>query len=245
MSASPIAGGAGAGLGVRGLEVHFGPQRILGGIDLELGPFEHVAVLGRSGTGKSTLLRAVAGLVVPSRGEVRFAGEPWSEGAELRVPPGARRIGMLAQHPALWPHLSVERHLSQVLRWRGVGAAERRERVQAMLERLDLAPLARRRPGELSGGQAQRVALARALVGGSQLLLLDEPLTHLDPRARRELADLIAAQARAAGAAVLHVTHEPREAALHSDRIALMGQGCLLGIGTPAEMAEAVRAEVE
>lgn len=232
------------GLAVSGLAVRYGEQRILSGIDLELGPGEHVAILGRSGTGKSTLLRAVAGLVLPAQGRVSFGGELWSEADELRVPPEARRIGMLAQHPALWPHLTVERHLLQVLRWRGVGAAERREQAARMLADLELTELARRRPAELSGGQAQRVALARALIGGSRLLLLDEPLTHLDPRARRELADLVAERAHAAGAAVLHVTHEPGEAALHSDRIALLGQGCLLAIGSPAEMEERVRSEI-
>lgn len=237
--------GAPAGLAVERLCVRLGGARILAGIDLVLQAGEQVAVLGRSGTGKSTLLRAVAGLVLPEAGRVVFGGETWSEGGRLLVPPEARRIGMLAQHPALWPHVTVEGHLLRVLRWRGVAAGERRQEAQAMLGALGLTDLRDRRPAQISGGQAQRVALARALIGGSRLLLLDEPLTHLDPRARRELGELIARQARAAGAAVLHVTHEPREAALHSDRIALLGEGRLLAIGTPAELADEVRATIE
>ena len=232
-------------LSVSGLAVNYGELRVLAGVDFELAAGEQVAVLGRSGTGKSSLLRAVAGLVAPSAGRVTFGGELWSDGPRAIVPPEARRIGMLAQHPALWPHMSVERHLVQVLRWRGVRGEARAAEVERMLDVLELGELRRRKPSELSGGQAQRVALARALVGGSRLLLLDEPLTHLDPRARRELAELIARHARAAGAAVLHVTHEPREAALHADRIALIGGGRLLGLGTPEAMAQRVRDEIE
>lgn len=230
---------------MEGLAVRLGSTPVLGAVDLVLRPGEHVAVLGRSGTGKSTLLRAIAGLVVPVAGRVAFGEETWSAPGRLLVPPEARRIGMLAQHPALWPHLTVERHLTQVLAWRGVAAAERRARARALLEELGIPELARRRPAQLSGGQAQRAALARALVGGSRLLLLDEPLTHLDPRGRRELGELVARQARVAGAAVLHVTHEPREAALYSDRIALLEGGRLVAIGTPGELAERVRAAIE
>ncbi len=230
---------------VEGLGVRLGGRVVLEAVDLALEPGEHVAVLGRSGTGKSTLLRAVAGLLSPSAGRVAFGEQTWSAQGHLLVPPEARRIGMLAQHPALWPHLSVERHLVQVLVWRGVARAERRERARALLDELGILDLAGRRPAQISGGQAQRVALARALVGGSRLLLLDEPLTHLDPRGRRELGELIVRQARAAGAAVLHVTHEPREAERFSDRIALLEGGRLGAVGTPDELAERVRAAIE
>ena len=163
-----------------GLELSYGPTQILKGIDFSLEKGKTLALLGPSGCGKTTLLRLVAGLLVPTRGSVSIAGTTVADGSTgAFVPPERRGLGMVFQDYALWPHLTVGGNVSFPLEMRGIGKAERHERTMRSLERVGLAAYADRRPSDLSGGQQQRVAIARAIVAEPQLILFDEPLSNL------------------------------------------------------------------
>lgn len=154
-------------------------------------------MLGPSGCGKTTLLRLVAGLLAPTKGNITISGQVVADAAARTfVPPEKRNLGMVFQDYALWPHLTVGGNVSFPLEMRGVSKAEREQRTMRALERVGLAALADRRPSDLSGGQQQRVAIARAIVAEPQLILFDEPLSNLDRELREnmvgELAELIA-----------------------------------------------------
>jgi molybdate transport system ATP-binding protein len=187
-------------------------------------------LFGPSGSGKTTVLRAVAGLDRPDRGLIRFDGETWFDGADgTFVPPQRRRVGLLFQDHALFPHLSVAANVGY-----GLGAlsrAERDARVRALAERLRFADLLRRRPGELSGGERQRVALARALAPSPRLLLLDEPLSALDAPSRTELRGELRRTLEATGVPALVVTHDRIEALALGDRIVVMVDGRVRQVG--------------
>src|SRR5688500_17248736 len=190
-----------------------------------------LALLGPSGSGKTTTLRLLAGFEVPDSGSV------WVEGEDVtRIDPAARRFGMVFQHYALFPHLDVGRNVGFGLESLGVRGADLAERVARALALVDLAGLERRRVDQLSGGQQQRVALARALAPEPRVLLLDEPLSNLDPtlreRTRREIRDLI----RRVGITTVLVTHEQDEAFDLGDRIAVLRGGRLEQIGTPDDL---------
>jgi molybdate transport system ATP-binding protein len=228
-------GKAGAGLDAR-LVV----RRASFDLDLPLtaAPGEVVALLGPNGAGKSTALRALAGLVPMAGGHVRVDGE------DLRpLPPDRRRIGMVFQDYLLFPHLSVLENVAFGPRCRGMGRRAARRVAAGWLERVGLAGYAQARPRALSGGQAQRVALARALAVDPGLLLLDEPLAALDAHTRLEIrAALRRHLAGFAGAAVL-VTHDPLDAMVLADRIAVVEGGRLVQEGAPADVARHPRTD--
>ncbi len=211
-----------------------GPTVAVHGVTLDVPSGAFVAVLGPSGCGKTTTLRMVAGFETPSAGEVRIGGTTVSAPARgVFVPPEERRIGMVFQSYAVWPHMTVAENVGYPLRVRRLPPDTRQARVAALLELTRLEGLGQRYPHQLSGGQLQRVALARALAAEPAVLLLDEPLSNLDARLRQEMRIELKAIQRRVGAAVLYVTHDQDEALALADRVAVMGGGRLHQVGAP------------
>lgn len=186
---------------------------------------EVVVVLGPSGSGKTTLLRLVAGLEVPDGGEIWLDGRRVATAGRTLVPPHARRLGLVFQDLALWPHLTVAEQLRFVMTSVRVPKAEWPERARDVLSLTQITPLANRYPHELSGGEQQRAALARALVARPGMLLLDEPLSSLDHDLRVALRRELVALYQALQITVVHVTHDRAEAAVLASRIVTMRQG--------------------
>ena len=220
---------ASAGLSVRGLAVTYGDLRAVDGVDLEVAAGEVVALLGASGSGKSSLLRAVAGLEDVAAGEVAWGGR-----SMVRVPVHKRGFGLMFQDGQLFEHRDVGSNIAYGLT--GLPRAQRGERVREMLELVGLPGFERRRVTTLSGGQAQRVALARALAPAPRLLLLDEPLSALDRALREQLATDVRAILREGGTTALYVTHDQDEAMTVADRVGVMEAGRLLRLDTPQRL---------
>jgi iron(III) transport system ATP-binding protein len=208
----------------------YGSKVAVEDFSLALVPGEVACLLGPSGCGKSTLLRLAAGLESPARGRIRIDGRTVSEPGRV-LAPERRGVGLVFQDFALFPHLSVEDNVAF-----GLSGAGRREVARAMLARVGLVDRARSFPHMLSGGQQQRVALARALAPRPRVMLLDEPFSSLDARLREALREETLALLRESGAATLMVTHDPDEAMALSDRIAVMRDGRLLQVGSPADI---------
>ncbi len=209
----------------------FGGTAALDGVSLEIAGGEIFFLLGPSGCGKTTLLRAVAGFQDLDSGRILFDG-----GEMTQVPPHRRNAGMMFQGYALWPHMTVAENIAFGLEERRVGKAERETRVHRVMERVRIAELAGRKPGQLSGGQQQRVALARTLVVEPACLLLDEPLANLDAGLRAEMRREIRDICRESGLTALYVTHDQKEALSCADRLAVMRNGKILQTGTPQEL---------
>jgi len=213
------------------LDKHFGGLHVTRDVSLSVDRSEILALLGPSGSGKTTVLRTVAGFEIPDTGRVLVDGEDVT-----LLPPERRRFGIVFQHYALFPHMTVGENVAFGLESRGVKGTEVRNRVARALASVDLAGFETRKVTEISGGQQQRVALARALAPEPRVLLLDEPLSNLDPslrgRTRRELKRII----RAAGITTLFVTHEQEEAFELGDRVALMHAGRLEQVGSAPEL---------
>ena len=217
------------GLSVRGLAVTYGDLRAVDGVDLEVAAGEVVALLGASGSGKSSLLRAVAGLEDVAAGEVAWDGR-----SMVRVPVHKRGFGLMFQDGQLFEHRDVGSNIAYGLT--GLPRAQRGERVREMLELVGLPGFERRRVTTLSGGQAQRVALARALAPAPRLLLLDEPLSALDRALREQLATDVRTILRRGGTTALYVTHDQDEAMTVADRVGVMEAGRLLRLDTPQRL---------
>jgi molybdate transport system ATP-binding protein len=205
------------------------------GLELSVAPGETLALAGPSGAGKTSVLRAVAGLLRPRRGRVACGGEVWLDtSARVDVPPERRGCGYLFQEYALFPHLSAWRNVAY-----GLPRERRRDRAHQLLERFGLGDRADAAPRELSGGERQRVALARALAPEPRVLLLDEPLSALDTRTRGRASRELALALRDAGVPALLVTHDFEEAALLGDRVAVLDAGRIVQEGTARELAAA------
>ena len=196
-----------------------------------------VALLGPNGAGKSTAVSAIAGLLPIDSGSISLSGITLDEpAAGVLVPPEARRIGVVFQDYLLFPHMTVIENVAFGLRSRGVSRAEAMDRAGAWLERLDLTGLERRKPSQLSGGQAQRVALARALVIDPDLLLLDEPLSALDVTTRVELRRELVRHLQEFPGPRLVITHDPTEAFLLADEVHIIEDGTVTQSGAPDEI---------
>nr|WP_246283909.1 ABC transporter ATP-binding protein [Nocardioides perillae] len=221
---------------MRGVSKRFGAVEAVRAVDLEVTPGEVLAVIGPSGCGKSTVLRLVAGLESPDAGEVLIAGATVAVGGGRAVPPERRRVGMVFQDHALFPHLTVARNVAFGLH--GRPAAEREARVSEVLELARLADKGDRYPHELSGGEQQRVALARALAPRPAVVLLDEPFSSLDESLRAQVRAELVGVLRASGATALLVTHDQTEALSVGDRVAVLRDGVVEQVGTPDAVFE-------
>jgi len=220
-------------LRIDGATKRFGDFVAVDDVSLDIYEREFFSLLGGSGCGKTTLLRMLAGLELPSAGRIFIDGQDMS-----RVPPYERPVNMMFQSYALFPHMNVRNNVAFGLKQDRIPRAEIAERVDETLSLVEMARFARRRPDELSGGQRQRVALARALVKRPKLLLLDEPLAALDKKLReRTQLELARIQARV-GITFVLVTHDQEEAMNLSTRIAVMRDGRFEQIGTPREIYE-------
>jgi iron(III) transport system ATP-binding protein len=216
-----------------GLAKRFGDVDAVAGVSLELVTGEHLALIGPSGCGKSTILLMVAGLLAPDGGEI-LLGHRRVAGGGAWVEPDKRRVGMVFQDYALFPHLTVSSNIAFGLD--RLGKAERRQRVEEVLSLVGLEALAGRFPHELSSGQQQRVALARSLAPDPAVVLLDEPFSNLDRTLRESLRLETKAVLRRAGATAVLVTHDHSEALGFGDRVAVMRAGHILQIGSPEDL---------
>ncbi|WP_307831801.1 ABC transporter ATP-binding protein [Prauserella cavernicola] len=216
---------------LRGLTRRFGAVTAVDDVWLDIADGEFLVLLGPSGCGKSTLLRMIAGLLPPTEGTLHLGDTDITH-----QPPQRRDLAMVFQSYALYPHLSVARNIGFPLRARKLPRAQIRAKVAAVAETLDLTALLDRKPRELSGGQRQRVALGRALVRDPGAFLMDEPLSNLDAKLRAGTRAEIAELHRRLGATMVYVTHDQVEAMTMATRIALLDQGRLEQLGTPAEV---------
>ena len=224
------------GVSLKGLTRRYGDVAAVKDLSLEVKPGELVALLGPSGCGKTTTLRLVAGFLAPEAGEI-WVGDRCLSSSATVVPPERRRMAMIFQSYALWPHMTVAQNVGYGLRFkRSLAGAERERKVTEMLRVVQLAGYEVRYPGELSGGQQQRVAVARALVVEPEILLLDEPLSNLDANLREEMRFEIRRLHEAFGITTLYVTHDQAEAMVISDRIAVLDRGRVAQVGTADEV---------
>ncbi len=224
-----------AGVRLREVTKRFKGVAAVDGVDLEVASGLFVALLGPSGCGKTTLLRLVAGFESPDAGTVAIDDEVVSTATSV-VPPERRRIGMVFQSYALWPHMNVADNVGYALKVKSVPAAERKRRVAAALAAVGLADYGRRRPSELSGGQRQRVALARCLAMEPRVVLLDEPLANLDVHLRDSMQAEFRAFHAATGSTMIYVTHDQAEAMALADMVAVMHRGRVEQLAPPADL---------
>jgi putative spermidine/putrescine transport system ATP-binding protein len=216
---------------IREASVSYGAHRVLDRVSLSAAGGEFIALLGASGCGKTTLLRAICGFVGLASGSIVVGGQDVT-----RLSPERRNIAMVFQSYALWPHMTVAQNIGYGLKLRHVGRAEIDERIDELLAMLRLDGLGQRKVTALSGGQRQRVALGRALAISPQVLLLDEPLSNLDARIREEVRHEIKTLQQSLGITTVHVTHDRQEAMVMADRIVILDAGRIAQIGTPEEI---------
>ena len=217
-------------LAIANISKSFGTHQALDRVSLEVAPGEGVVIVGPSGCGKTTLLRLVAGLDVPDDGEIWMNGRKVSAQHRSIVPAHERGIGFVFQDLALWPHLTAGGNLDFVLESAKTPRASRGARVRDVLSLVRVQHLSTRFPHELSGGEQQRVALARALVGQPRVLLLDEPLSSLDPELRATLRDELTRLRRTLRLTMVYVTHDMDDASTLSDRVIEMRAGHIVSI---------------
>ena len=223
-------------LSLRNVTRRFGDHTAVDDLTLEVKAGELLALVGASGSGKTTTLRIAAGYEAPDAGSVHLTDAGGTLRDITRVPPAKRGFGMVFQHYALFPHMSVEENVAFGLEARGVAKRVRLARARDALDTAGLGGKGARPVQALSGGEQQRVALARALVIEPQVLLLDEPLSNLDPTLRQSTRDDLRAMLRRLHVTALFVTHDQEDAFAIADRVAVLSGGRLLQVGTPEEL---------
>jgi putative spermidine/putrescine transport system ATP-binding protein len=231
--ASPAIASNGHGVGVTFEDMHrwYGSVHALNGLSIDIAPGEFIALLGPSGCGKTTALRALGGLDEVDQGRILVGGKDVTN-----VPTNKRNMGIVFQAYSLFPNMSARDNVAYGLRLRGVDGAARKKKADEMLDLVGLAAQAGRYPHQMSGGQQQRVALARALAIEPSVLLLDEPLSALDAKVRRQLREEIRRIQIMIGITTLFVTHDQEEALAMGDRVGVMSAGRLEQIAQPAEL---------
>lgn len=220
---------------ITGLRKEFGDKVALNDVSLTLEPGSFTVLLGPSGSGKTTLLRCLAGIESPTSGSIRIGGQV-VVGAKKVQGPEKRNLSMVFQDYALWPHMTVRKNVAYPLASSSLDRAEKQRRVDDLLDRVGIGPLAERFPNELSGGEQQRVALARALSADVGLILFDEPLSNLDADRREQLRIEIATLTRESGATAMYITHDQSEAFALADQVGVLQRGNLIQLATPEEI---------
>ncbi|MBC2835094.1 ABC transporter ATP-binding protein [Paragemmobacter straminiformis] len=219
-----------------GVIKRFGGFTAVQKMDFEIKKGEFLAIMGSSGCGKTTTLRMLAGLEAPSEGTIRLSGKPINH-----LPTWQRDTPMVWQSLALFPFLNVRENVEFALKMRGMAKAERRQRAEQWLDRMQILEFADRNVAQLSGGQRQRVALARSLVVEPEILLLDEPLSALDAALKVRMQSVLKNLQRETGITFVYVTHSQSEAFSMADRVVIMSRGVIEQIGTPQEIYGAPR----
>ena len=220
-----------ATLELAGLGLDIGGQKILDDVNLTAKDGEFLVLVGASGSGKSTILRVIAGLMAPTRGNVSLDGVRIDA-----VEPARRDVAMVFQNYALYPHMTVEENIAFPLRMAGVAKDERRRRARTIAATLGLERLLDRKPSQLSGGQQQRTALGRAIIRAPRVFLFDEPLSNLDAQTRAEMRSELAAMHHRLGITTIYVTHDQVEAMTLGGRLAVLDKGRVRQIGAPLEV---------
>src|SRR5919197_2605241 len=215
----------------RAVSKHFGDVRAVDGVDLVTREGEFLVLLGPSGCGKTTLLRMIAGLEQPTSGTILIGGRVVND-----LPPRARKIAMVFQSYALYPHMTVLKNIAFPLRAQGVPRNEIPKKIEWAAALFGIGHLLERKPRQLSGGERQRVALARAVVREPAVFLLDEPLSNLDAKLRNSARDELKQFQRRLGTTTIYVTHDQAEAMGLGDRIAVLNQGKVCQVGTPQDI---------
>jgi multiple sugar transport system ATP-binding protein len=216
---------------VRGVSKHFGDVRAVDHVDMATGEGEFLVLLGPSGCGKTTLLRMIAGIETPTAGDILIGGQVVND-----LPPRSRKIAMVFQSYALYPHMTVFRNIAFPLKAQGFPRKEVPGKVQWAASTFGIEKLLHRKPRELSGGERQRVALARAVVREPSVFLLDEPLSNLDAKLRTLARDELQQFQRRIGTTTIYVTHDQVEAMGLGDRIVVMSRGKVRQVGSPQEV---------
>ncbi|MDO5501037.1 MAG: ABC transporter ATP-binding protein [Propionibacteriaceae bacterium] len=220
-----------AGLRIADLTVRYGDTVAVDDVSVAINPGQILALVGPSGCGKTSILRAVAGLISPAAGTIEIGGRDMTASS-----PSRRGIGLVPQSYAIFPHMSVRRNVEYGLTARGVRGLERDQKVNEVLALVELEQYAERKPSALSGGQRQRVAVARALAIDPTVLLLDEPLSALDPQLRAGLRRSLSSSLAEVGCTTVIVTHDQTEAMALAHSIAILRDGRLVQQGTPEEL---------
>jgi len=231
-----------ASVELRGLTKRFGSHAVVDNVSLRIDHGQLVCLLGPSGCGKTTTLRLIAGFLEPSAGEINVGDRVVSSSART-LPPEQRKMSMIFQSYALWPHMTVTENIVYGLRLRKLDRDTIAKKLRAILDTTKLETLAQRYPGELSGGQQQRVALARALIVEPETLLLDEPLSNLDANLREEMRFEIRRLHDQYRYTTVYVTHDQSEAMTTADMIAVMNAGKIDQLGTPEDIYDRPQSE--